>query len=86
MTRRLLHILIALDQLAYVLLTLGDGMPDETVSAALYRMEIEGKRAGRWLRPLVDWLFWPVDPYHCQTAYASERQGLHNHRSYRANT
>ena len=34
MRRRLLNILIALDQFVYVLLTLGHGSPDETLSAA----------------------------------------------------
>ena len=35
MRRRLLNILIALDQFVYVLLTLGHGSPDETMSAAM---------------------------------------------------
>lgn len=39
MNRRILNLLIALDQLAWVILTLGNGMPDETISAALWRME-----------------------------------------------
>ncbi len=34
MKQRILNILIALDQLAYVLLTLGAGHPDETLSAS----------------------------------------------------
>ncbi len=42
--RRLLNLFIALDQLLWVILTLGNGCPDETISAALWRME----RAGRW--------------------------------------
>ena len=37
--QRILHILIAIDQLAWVLLTLGRGHPDETISAASWRME-----------------------------------------------
>ena len=39
MKQRLLNILIALDQLAYVLVTLGAGHPDETLSAAAWRTE-----------------------------------------------
>ena len=35
MKQRILNLLIALDQLAWVLLTLGKGHPDETISAAL---------------------------------------------------
>lgn len=34
MKQRALNLLIAIDQLAYVLLTLGAGHPDETLSAA----------------------------------------------------
>ena len=72
MRRRILNLLIALDQLAWVILTLGNGMPDETISAALWRMESQGKRAGIWLRPLIDTLFW-FDPDHCLSAWQSER-------------
>lgn len=56
--QRLLHLLIAIDQLAWVVLTLGRGKPDETISAASWRMEREGKPAGRLLRPLIDALVW----------------------------
>lgn len=38
MKRRILNLLIAIDQLAWVALTLGNGLPDETISAALWRM------------------------------------------------
>lgn len=77
MKQRILHILIALDQLAWVLVTLGKGSPDETISAASWRMEQEGKLAGRILRPLIDVFFYIVtfgrDRAHCLTAYESER-------------
>jgi len=71
-TRRLLNILIALDQLLWTLLTLGNGCPDETISAALWRMERDGKRAGRWFRPVVDWLFSPFGKEHCWQSYVDE--------------
>ena len=82
MKRRALNILIALDQLAWVLLTLGNGQPDETISAALWRMEQQGKRAGRWLRPVVDALFW-FDPEHCRTSFESERAQAQLPAAYR---
>lgn len=72
MKRRVLNLLIAVDQLAWVLLTLGNGMPDETISAALWRMEGQGKWAGRLFRPVVDALFF-FDRHHCLMAYRSER-------------
>lgn len=83
MKRRLLNILIALDQLAWVLLTLGNGSPDETISAAAWRMESQGKPAGRLLRPLIDLLFWPLQPRHCQLAYESEQQAAQLPDGYR---
>lgn len=46
MKQRLLNLLIALDQLAYVLLTLGAGHPDETLSAAAWRTEQAGRPWG----------------------------------------
>ena len=72
MKRRILNLLIALDQLAWVILTLGNGMPDETISAALWRMESQGKWAGRLFRPVVDALFF-FDQSHCLSAWQSER-------------
>ena len=71
MKRRILNFLIALDQLFWVILTLGNGMPDETISAALWRMESQGKWAGRLFRPVVDVLFW-FDPEHCYHAWKAE--------------
>jgi hypothetical protein len=73
MKRRLLHLLIALDQLAYVVLTLGRGYPDETLSSAAWRMERDGKIAGVF-RPLIDFVFWPVQKQHCRKAYEAERR------------
>jgi hypothetical protein len=75
MRQRLLNIAIALDQLMWVVLTLGNGMPDETISAAAYRMERQGKLAGRVLRPLLDALFLPLEREHCRLSFESEIQG-----------
>ena len=70
MKQRILNLLIALDQLIYVVITLGVGMPDETMSAAAYRMEKVGKFFG-FMRPLIDMLLW-FDADHCHQAYLSE--------------
>lgn len=72
MKRRILNLLIAIDQLALVALTLGNGLPDETISAALWRMGSQGKLAGRLFRPVVDALFF-FDQNHCLSAWQSER-------------
>ena len=76
MKRRILNLLIALDQLAWVILTLGNGMPDETISAALWRMESQGKWAGKLFRPVVDAMFW-FDKNHCLNAWESENKKQH---------
>ena len=71
MKQRILNILIAIDQLVYVLITLGEGMPDETMSAAAYRLEREGRLAGKIFRPMIDGLFF-WDKNHCYGAALSE--------------
>ena len=83
MRQRILNILIALDQLAYVLLTLGAGSPDETLSAAAWRTEQAGKLGGRIFRPVIDLLFRPVEREHCRKAYESERLGRQLPKEYR---
>ena len=69
---RFLNVLIAVDQLLWVLLTLGKGHPDETISAAAWRMEQQGKLAGRILRPLIDALFLPIERDHCRLSFLAE--------------
>ena len=77
MKRRILNVLIALDQFLFCLATLGHSSPDETLSAAAWRWEQAGKWRGRVLCPLIDALFLPFERDHCQTAYLSEKHGLH---------
>ena len=83
MKQRLLNLAVAIDQLAYVLLTLGAGSPDETLSAAAWRTEQAGKLGGRIFRPLIDLLFWPAERDHCRKAYESERLGHQLPKEYR---
>jgi hypothetical protein len=65
---RILHILIAFDQFVFCLITLGGAYPNETMSSAAYRGELDGKLTGKIFRPLIDALFW-FNPNHCQQAY-----------------
>ena len=83
MRQRILNILIALDQLAYVLLTLGAGSPDETLSAAAWRTEQAGKLGGRIFRPVIDLIFMPIEREHCRKAYEAERLGRQLPTEYR---
>lgn len=69
---RVLNFLISLDQFIYSIVTLGNSAPDETISAGLYRMNVQGKLAGKWLMPFVDWLFTWVERDHCRMSYYSE--------------
>jgi hypothetical protein len=68
--QRILNLLIAIDQLIYVIITLGDGCPDETMSAAAYKIERDGKFFG-FFRPVIDTLLW-FDQDHCRKAYLAE--------------
>ena len=83
MKQRILNFLIAIDQLAYVLLTLGAGHPDETLSAAAWRTEQAGKLGGRIFRPVIDLIFLLLEREHCRKAYESERQGAQLPEEYR---
>lgn len=74
--KTLLHnlgqLLIALDQLANVLIGLVCGYrswADETLSAKAYRLELE--RGRTWARKLIDTLLW-FDKDHCKESYESE--------------
>ena len=83
MKQRLLNLMIALDQLLYVLVTLGAGHPDETLSAAAWRTEQTGKLGGRIFRPVIDMLLWPIEREHCYRAYLAERHGAQTPKEYR---
>ena len=80
---RILNILVALDQLAFALITLGSSSPDETISAAAWRLDARGKLAGKLFRPLIDWLFRPFQKHHCYLAYLAESRGYQQHHDYK---
>lgn len=77
MKRRLLNLMIALDQFVYVLLTLGHGSPDETMSAAAYRLWLRDQLGGRYFKPAIDLLFLPLERDHCRHAYRAELERRH---------
>ena len=83
MKQRILNFLVAIDQLIYVLLTLGAGHPDETLSAAAWRTEQSGKLGGRIFRPVIDLLFLPLERDHCRKAYEAEKHGAQLPKEYR---
>lgn len=77
MKKRILHLLIAIDQLAYVLLTLGKGYPDMTISAATYRSARSGNQFAKVLQIVIDALFWPIEEDHCLESFLSEVRRQH---------
>ena len=81
--KRIFNLAVAIDQLAYVLLTLGAGSPDETLSAAAWRTEQSGKLGGRIFRPVIDLLFLLLEREHCRRAYEAEKHGTQLPKEYR---
>lgn len=69
MAGRLLPVLLWLDIKVFWLITLGRYHPQETMSAAAYRMKLAGRRRGRVSVWLIDGLFRPWQTNHCQNAY-----------------
>ena len=50
--------------------SLGKSRPGETISAAAWSLEMDGKWQGKYLlRPLIDFIFWPVQKHHCEQAW-----------------
>lgn len=64
-----IRVLLAIDQLLNVILC--NGAPDETMSAASYRMHRDGRFWG-FMMPVIDMLFWWQGPQHCYRAYLKE--------------
>lgn len=74
--QRILNLLIALDQFLFCCLCLGNSAPNETASAAAWRLEQTGQWGGRFFRPIIDTLFWFSDQ-HCKSAYEALMAGEH---------
>lgn len=83
MANRLLNLAVALDQFLFCVLTLGNSFPDETASAAAYRLEKLGRWQGRFFRPFIDFLFLPFERDHCRKAYDSEVRRMQLPNVYR---
>ena len=79
MRHRLLILLIAIDHLALAVITLGYCHRGETISAAAWSLEQNGKLQGKVSRPVIDWLFTWIERDHCQVSYRVE---IDMHRSF----
>jgi len=71
---RILNLMISGDQTFFSIITQGSSAPDETMSAAAFRLEQQGRWPGKVFRPLIDWFFF-IDPMHCRTSYEAEVRG-----------
>jgi hypothetical protein len=71
--QRLLIILIAVDHLVLALVTLGNCVRGETISAALWSLELDGKWLGCCFRPVVDTLFYLLERDHCRASWEAEQ-------------
>ena len=69
----ILKALIWLDVQVLRLVTFGRSRPGETISAAAWSLEGDGKWQGRLLRPLIDGLFYFVQKDHCAQAWQWQR-------------
>lgn len=65
----ILRVLIAIDRTFNVIL---GGKLDETLSASAWRGEQEGLFFPCVFRPVIDFLFWPIERDHCRRAFESE--------------
>lgn len=72
----ILRILIAADRTLNVIL---GGKLNETLSASAWLGEQQGLFFPCIFRPVIDFLFWPIERNHCRLAYESEER-------YRDNT
>ena len=74
MKQRIFSILIAFDVFAFSLITFGHARRNETASSAAYRLEQQGDWQGKLFRPLIDWMFAPLQKDHCFKAYLQENR------------
>lgn len=72
MKNRLLRILVAFDIFVFSLLTLGNAQRNETISAAAWSLEQDGRLQGRIFRPLIDFLLRWMEPDHCFRSWRTE--------------
>lgn len=76
MRNRILTILIALDIFVFALITLGGSKRNETISAAAFELERDGKWQGKLFRPIIDFLMSGLEKDHCHRAWLIENKDL----------
>lgn len=71
--QRFLILAIAVDHLVLAVATLGNCARGETISASAWRQEQAGRIHGKLARPVIDWLFTPVERDHCELSWLAEK-------------
>lgn len=71
--KQILKALIWLDVKVLWLVTFGRSRPGETISAAAWSLEMDGKWQGKLLVPVIDFLFRPWMADHCRKAWLWQR-------------
>jgi len=69
MTRYILNVLIAIDRFFNAVI---GGHYDETLSASAWHGEQQGKILPRFFRPIIDFIFLPLERHHCRISYEAE--------------
>ena len=64
-----LKALIWIDVKVFHVITLGNSRKGETMSAAAWHLEQRGKWQGKLTRPIIDFLFRPIEKDHCRKAW-----------------
>lgn len=72
MKQRILHICIALDQLLFVLFTLGKQYPVCTIAAWSFANAKNGNMLATILKTVIDLLYRPLRDDHCLDSYLDE--------------
>lgn len=70
---RFLVIFCAVDHLIFALVTMGNCVRGETISAASWSLELDGKWQGRVSRRFVDFILGWLQSDHCYKAWRSEQ-------------
>lgn len=74
MKQRILHFIIALDQLLFSVLTLGKYYPTRTVSAWAFESAKNGSMIGKAVKTMIDVLFKIFREDHCLDAYLEQNR------------
>lgn len=72
MKQRILHFLIALDQLLFTVITLGKEYPTKTIAAWIFDCDRNGSEVAKVLRTVIDFVYKPLRDDHCLDSYLEQ--------------